>query len=343
MAAAGAYSDAAGYRELVVSLQTQKEWPPVVPDQQAAPVSPLSYHHLGFVCRDVAASIAFYSKLGFNPTAGDPASAKGEGIVRLAHGSGLELHLIQADVDPSGSANILMDDPQVKAPGHTHASWTVPSVPGVKAFLASIGVELSGTRSTLAVFVRDPDRTTLEFERNDGGDEPPAAFSPEHIGNKRPLDHVGTRVRAPYQRHLDWYSRNLGFTGLVRTYTADENPLKNNPPWITRSAAGVDINWIINASTAPEGAEAAENVLVEAGGLRAGILYAAFSISESAEAALAALRANGVDCILDSELAGGAAWGDFPPSAIRLLAGGSVLVRDLNGNIVRLVPPPPGR
>ena len=154
---------------------------------------------------------------------------------------------------------------------------------------------------------------------------------------------MGTRVRAPYQRHLDWYSRNLGFTGLVRTYTADENPLKNNPPWITRSAAGVDINWIINASTAPEGVEAAENVLVEAGGLRAGILYAAFSISESAEAALAALRANGVDCILDSELAGGAAWGDFPPSAIRLLAGGSVLVRDLNGNIVRLVPPPPGR
>ena len=79
------------------------------------------------------------------------------------------------------------------------------------------------------------DRTTLEFERNDGGDEPPAPFTSEHIADKRPLDHVGIRVCAPYQAHLEWYARHLGFNGLVRTYEANEDPLKNFPPWITRS------------------------------------------------------------------------------------------------------------
>jgi catechol 2,3-dioxygenase-like lactoylglutathione lyase family enzyme len=125
------------------------------------------FHHLGIVCRDPSKSIAFYSHLGFSVVDGNPSESRGAGIVRLRHPNGLELHLIQADAPVTASEphNVLMDTPETKYPGHTHCAWTVPSVPGVKEFLASSGVPLSGTRSTLAVFVRDTDRTTLELER----------------------------------------------------------------------------------------------------------------------------------------------------------------------------------
>lgn len=115
----------------------------------------------------MAASIAFYNRLGFERASGDSAAARRAGIVCLTHANGLELHLIQSDA-PAESAeptNIHMDTPALKYPGHTHCAWTVPSVAGVKVFLDAAGVPLSGTLSTLAVFVRDADRTTLEFER----------------------------------------------------------------------------------------------------------------------------------------------------------------------------------
>lgn len=238
--------------------------------------------------------------------------------------------------DLSFPDNILMDRPTTKLPGHTHASWTVPSVPSAKAFLAASGIELSGTRSSLAVFVRDPDRTTLEFERNDGQDEPPPVFLPSHIGHRRPLDHVGIRVRAPYERHTEFYARHLGFIALVMSYEPNTEPLKNMPPWITRSDAGVDINFIINANS---GGGPTDNALCGPGGvLRPGILYAAFAIAERDAMAVAGrLRAAGVDAILDTELAS-APWGDLPAKAVRVLPGApTVLLRDLDGNLLRLV------
>ena len=331
-AASSAEGDAA-YRASVVALQARTGHPAVLPGVAPA-ATVLRYHHLGLACRDVAASAAFYARLGFAPLGG------GDAILRLRHVNGLELHLLQAD-DVSGTGNALMDVPDVKPPGHTHASWAVPSVPAVSAFLASLGVPLSGTRSTLAVFVRDPDRTTLEFERNDGGDDRPAAFGPQHIGAAAPLDHVGTRLRAPYERHLEWYARNLGFNALVRRYDPSPEPLKNMAPWITRSDAGCDVNWIINANTpAPAPGQEPENALCVAGVIKPGILYAAFAIAEAdAAATLERLRANGAECCLDAELRG---WrGGLPPSAVRVQAGApTLLLRDLDGNFVRLVPSP---
>lgn len=220
-------------------------------------------------------------------------------------------------------------------------SQTVPSVPGVKDFLASQDIPLSGLRSTLAVFVRDTDRTTLEFERNDGGDEPPETFTSAYIGNKRPLDHVGIRTRAPHARHLEFYARNLGFIYSVRVYDVNPDPLKNGAPMITRTATHCDINFIPNAnSVPPEAGEAAESALCSAAGvLKPGILFAAFSIDETdVRAALERLRANGVDAVLDTELKG-CEWGGFPASAVKVQADApTILMRDLNGNLVRLVP-----
>jgi catechol 2,3-dioxygenase-like lactoylglutathione lyase family enzyme len=164
-AAPPVYSDAKGYKDRVVGLFAKTEFPVVV--QEAPVVNSLRFHHIGVVCRDPAASVVFYTRLGFKLIDGDTLASRGPGIVRLGHQNGLELHLIVADAPPSTDEpfNILMDTPATKYPGHTHCSWSVPSVPGVKKFLEASGVPLSGTRSTLAVFVRDVDRTTLELER----------------------------------------------------------------------------------------------------------------------------------------------------------------------------------
>lgn len=139
--------------------------------------------------------------------------------------------------------------------------------------------------------MRDPDRTTLEFERNDGGDEPPAEpFSGAHIGWGVSLDHVGVRTRAPHERHLDWAARNLGFTLCVSKYVVNPDPLKNGRPMVTRSPAGADINFIPNGNTPPPEPEGSEAPLFCGGVLKpgaisphispahAGILYATFTM-----------------------------------------------------------------
>ena len=342
------YSEDAAYKQSVIKMMSAAtaSLPDVVPGLEQPAVSCLRYHHLGLAAADVAASEAFYARLGFaRLPGGDPAAAKGPGILRLGHSCGLELHLIQADCAADPPTNVLMDTDGVKYPGHTHASWSVQSVPGVKDFLASLGISPSGLRSTLAVFVRDPDRTTLEFERNDGGDDRVEAFTPAMIGHGKPLDHVGTRLRGPFDRHLDWYAKVLGFNKLVRRYEPNPEPLKNNPPWVTRTAHGCDINWIINCNTpVPEAGEQEENILCEGGVLKPGILYAGFAIDEPDVAAAAQrLRAAGAVCCLDSELgtaAGAAAVGALPAGVVRALEGGptTLLLRDLNGNLLRLVP-----
>jgi hypothetical protein len=59
------------------------------------------------------------------------------------------------------------------------------------------------------------------------GNEDATPFDASAIGAGHPLDHVGVRVRAPYDRHLEWYARNLGFCHRVNTYTPNDDPLKN--------------------------------------------------------------------------------------------------------------------
>jgi catechol 2,3-dioxygenase-like lactoylglutathione lyase family enzyme len=350
--AALAYQQDAGYKDKVAAIVSNKTNYPLVIAELGAPAAQcVRYHHLGLACRDVAASVVFYGKLGFSRLpGGDVAASRGANIVRLrGAGAGLELHLVQAD-DLSTEGNLLMDYEQLKPPGHTHASWKVPSVPSVKLFLASLDMALSGTRSTLAVFVRDPDRTTLEFERNDGGDEPPPVFGGEHVGYGCPLDHVGIRTRAPHDRHLEWAARNLGFNLCVSRYDVAPDPLKNGRPMITRAAhAGetCDINWIPNCNTVPpapaQGGEGAEAPLFAAGGrTKPGILYAAFSIVETdARAVLDRLRANGADAVLDCDVSRAPAWAAFPTGAVRVVQDHpTVLLRDLNGTVLRLVPAP---
>jgi len=348
-----AHAASAAYREGVVAAMTRAELPRVAGAAAGGPaVCALRFSCLGLGVSDVPRAEAFYSALGFARVADAPLHAAGGGapVPVLRSAAGLELHLLPAAAplprgadDGAPPLNVLMDVPAAeKAPGHTHASWSVPSVPAANAFFEGLGVPLSGTRSTLALFVRDPDRTTLEFERNDGKDEAPAGgITSAMIGFGRPLDHVGVRVRPPYQRHVEWYANMLGFDREVHLYEPNEDAAKNMRPWVTRTAAGADINLILNCPTpapAPEsGGEGGEARLVTPdGGLLPGILYAGFAIAESADEALARLRAAGADAALDSDLPAG--WErSLPPAANARLAGGpSIVVRDLCGSLIRL-------
>jgi catechol 2,3-dioxygenase-like lactoylglutathione lyase family enzyme len=255
------YSDSAEYKKMVIATTSARapSLPRVLPAGEDGPpaCTVVEYHSIGVGVTDVAASAAFYAKLGMIPVhvetsaecdddggaGGSAAADGGNTILRLSAPSGLLLDLVPATAGappPSDAAaalggapapeNVLMDVAGWKPPGHTHASWRVPSVPAVKTFFAEQGIPLSGTRSTLSVFVRDPDRTTLEFERNDGVDEPDAFTGARAIGYGRTLDHVGVRVRAPFERHLRWWARMMGFNALVHIYEPNPDPLKNFAP-----------------------------------------------------------------------------------------------------------------
>jgi catechol 2,3-dioxygenase-like lactoylglutathione lyase family enzyme len=254
-----AHTNSAEYKKFVIATTSASagSLPRVLPAGEDGPpaCTVIEHHSLGVGVTDVAASAAFYAKLGMIPVhversadcdddggAGSAADG-GNTILRLSAPGGLLLDLVPATAGappPSDATaalggapapeNVLMDVAGWKPPGHTHACWRVPSVPAVKTFLAEQGIPLSGTRSTLAVFVRDPDRTTLEFERNDGVDEPDAFTGASAIGYGRALDHVGVRVRAPFDRHLRWWARMMGFNALVHSYEPNPDPLKNFAP-----------------------------------------------------------------------------------------------------------------
>lgn len=242
------YSNTAEYKKMVIAGASASvaSLPRVLPAGEDGPpaCTVVEYHSIGVGVTDVAASAAFYAKLGMISVHVErSADCDDDGGLRLSAPSGLLLDLVPATAGappPSDAAaalggapapeNVLMDVAGWKPPGHTHASWRVPSVPAVKTFFAEQGIPLSGTRSTLSVFVRDPDRTTLEFERNDGVDEPDAFTGASAIGYGRTLDHVGVRVRAPFERHLRWWARMMGFNALVHIYEPNPDPLKNFAP-----------------------------------------------------------------------------------------------------------------
>ena len=62
-------------------------------------------------------------------------------------------------------------DVDVKYPGFTHVALEVPSIEGAAAALEEAGIQTSGNRThgetTVALFIRDPDRNVIEFVANE--------------------------------------------------------------------------------------------------------------------------------------------------------------------------------
>ena len=126
--------------------------------------------HIGIRISDRTASVAFYEGLGFK-TLSDTGFEQGHPII-MQHPSGVVLNLLGPSDTPN-DRNILMDVDE-KYPGITHVSFKVASIDAAKAFLAELGIPLSGQfsfKDLRAVFIRDPDRNVIELDAY-AGDEP---------------------------------------------------------------------------------------------------------------------------------------------------------------------------
>jgi len=294
---------------------------------------------------DVPQAEAFYGLVGFHRR-GSP-DAK-EGIV--SNDAGLTLTFVPSTLPPPDGKNILMDMPgDCKYPGINHMSFGVPSVSSTKSYLHAVAPEsISGTRGkggNLAVFIRDPSRNTLEFERNDGVDntdpvDATVLSSPPRGG----IDHVGIRV-ADAAAAAEWYGKTLGFSRVTHRYNLDDDPLKNSSPWIIRTSNGpaMDINLIPNCSN-----KLAYNALLPPSSkgnrdIYPGIIYVAFTV-KSVQEARTALSSMGVDTYTDAEVE----QIGLPKSAVTPVQDATALqdctdslfLCDPDRNIIRIVGPP---
>ncbi|KAJ3012584.1 UNVERIFIED_CONTAM: hypothetical protein HDU68_001126 [Siphonaria sp. JEL0065] len=290
------------------------------------------YNALGLAVSNVEVSIAFYKRLGWE------LKSQSNLVTILLHSTGLELHIFKSDRAHEGNKNILMDYDDRKYPGINHMSFSVPNVGATKEFLESTGFKLSGTRQypndprLYAIFIRDPDQTTIEFEKN-GPEETVTNFHAGLIGHEKPIDHVGIRVNDPTEVAA-WYAEKLGFNNLIAKFEYNpEKPLSNGRPWITQTKAGIDINLILNTNERP-----IEHVLITGGSVAPGILYTVWSIGEESVAEVGdKLKAEGVTVVLEK---------DIEASGLKFLAQrfvpsvegrGSVFIQDPSLNILRLV------
>lgn len=300
-----------------------------------AKVAPLRFCQIGVAVTNITQSCAFFRKIGFVNVVAPPTAS---GAV-LQNKGGLELHLMLADKPHADGKNILMDYPDRKPPGHTHCCFVVPSIAATQAYFESAGIALSGTRQggpmeggdkTVALFVRDCDRTTFEFEIH-GEEDTAAPVSQDTIGATQCMDHVGIRV-STVANSWKWYADNLGFNNEVTRYEVNPNPLKNFAPWISRTATNVDINFIPNANFVPEA-----NALLAGGTVVPGIVFVSVSVSDldSTEAHLKEVGAAVVrdDQLAQSPLEWAVLAGKLPVPA----EGRSLFVMDADRNIMRLV------
>ena len=291
------------------------------------------YANLAVAVSNMSNSVAFYTKIGFDIVDSDKTSDNGLAVLR--NRGGMELHLCPCDKPIDEDKNILMDYPEDKYPGHTHASWNVPNVQSCQEYLASQDIGISGERKYAgvlrALFARDLDRTTLEFEHNQGEPSPEGVVTRrENIGSPQCIDHIGIRVSNP-EEAWKWYAEKLGFMRHVARYEPDPEPLKNFPPWIARTNTGVDINLIINANRSPEGT----NILWKDGVVRPGILWATWEVAD-VKAAEVALRAAGVVCVSEAAMAS-SHLKCLAPKMVPSADGNTVFVEDQDLNLYRLV------
>ncbi|MEZ5666335.1 MAG: VOC family protein [Alphaproteobacteria bacterium] len=122
-------------------------------------------NHVGIRVRDLAATRAFYEKLGFAFLVGPVGP---EPVAIMEHPSGVNLNFI-LNAAPEAAANVLMDVP-VKHPGYTHMALEVTDIAAVQARLVELGIPLSGgpvvvNNGATLIFVRDPDANVIEFHQ----------------------------------------------------------------------------------------------------------------------------------------------------------------------------------
>jgi len=119
--------------------------------------------HIGVRITDPARALAFYAVLGFEPIL----SVDFDAVLILKNSAGVEINLIVNGVDLHGGKNILMDMPD-KHPGITHVAFKVADIQQAIALLGAHQIAItqgpvSFGDGHVSVFVRDPDRNTIEL------------------------------------------------------------------------------------------------------------------------------------------------------------------------------------
>jgi len=122
------------------------------------------FDHIGIRITDRLRSVKFYEALGFKITF----EADFDAVVVMKNDNEVEINLVINGVDLNNGKNILMDIPE-KHPGLTHVAFRVNSVIDTLATLEANNIVISqgpvtfGRDGHVSVFVRDPDRNTIEL------------------------------------------------------------------------------------------------------------------------------------------------------------------------------------
>jgi lactoylglutathione lyase len=120
--------------------------------------------HVGIRVADLDRAMAFYELFGFkviHKAGNDP-------VAVVKNDDGVELNLVFNATDTNSGDNILMDI-STKYPGFTHIAFRVDSVLETVNILNDNDIVITqgpvkfGREGHVSVFVRDPDRNTLEF------------------------------------------------------------------------------------------------------------------------------------------------------------------------------------
>ena len=122
-----------------------------------------SVNHIGIRVSERSRSVSFYETLGFHFVQ-DVGFEQGHPII-MKHPSGVVVNLLGPATSSDGK-NILMDVDE-KYPGYTHVALTVSSLDEAKEFMATNGIEITGSFSfenISAIFIRDPDRNVIELD-----------------------------------------------------------------------------------------------------------------------------------------------------------------------------------
>ena len=120
--------------------------------------------HIGIRVTNLDRAMAFYELFGFKVIH----KADNDPVAVVENNAGVELNLVFNANDDNGGDNILMDV-DTKYPGFTHVAFRVDSIAGSIRLLNENGIAITqgpvkfGRGGRVSVFLRDPDRNTIEL------------------------------------------------------------------------------------------------------------------------------------------------------------------------------------